>query len=141
MTDTFAAEPVPPGVLPVAGKKPYESPTLVLFGQVGQLTQGASTCGDNDSSTCTTGAITMGPMVASDRNLKENLARIGTHSSGFGLYLFDYKPQFRAQWGRGRQFGVMADEVAQVMPQAVSLHADGYKLVNYGMLGIDRAVH
>jgi hypothetical protein len=35
----------------------------------------------------------------------------------------------------------MADEVEQVMPEAVSVHPDGYKMVNYAMLGISRVLH
>ena len=75
---------------------------------------------------------------SSDRRLKENLERVGTHPLGPGLYLFDYKPEFRDAHGRGRQFGVMADEVEAVMPAAVSRHADGYLVVDYGALGIER---
>ena len=75
-------------------------------------------------------------MMMSDPRAKENVIRIGTHSLGIGLYLFDYKPEYREQWGLGRQFGVMADEVETVMPEAVSVHPDGYKRVNYGMLRI-----
>ena len=57
---------------------------------------------------------------------------------GFGLYLFDYKHEFRDAWGSDRQFGVMADEVEVVMPAAVCVHPDGYRMVNYPMLGIKR---
>ena len=53
-------------------------------------------------------------------------------SLGIGLYLFDYKPEFRDAWGHGRQLGVMADEVEAVMPNAVSVRADGYRTVDYG---------
>jgi len=77
-------------------------------------------------------------MAASDRRTKENIVRVGDHPLGIGLYLFDYKPEFRDPWGHGRQFGVIADEVETVMPRAVSMHPDGYNLVNYGMLGISR---
>jgi hypothetical protein len=66
---------------------------------------------------------------------------VGEHFLGIGLYLFDYKPEYRDQWGHGRQFGVMADEVESVMPQAVSIHPDGYKVVDYAMLGISLAMH
>jgi hypothetical protein len=76
----------------------------------------------------------------SDRITKENIVRIGMHPLGIGLYLFDYKPEYRGLSGQGRQFGVMADEVETVMPEAVSLHADGYKMVNYAMLGISQAI-
>ena len=74
----------------------------------------------------------------SDRAIKENIVMIGQHPLGIGLYLFDYKAEYCDRWGAGRQFGVMADEVETVMPEAVSTHVDGYKLVDYAMLGISR---
>jgi hypothetical protein len=77
----------------------------------------------------------------SERQTKSNIIRVGSHPLGFGLYLFDYKPAFRDEWGHGRQFGVMADEVEKVMPEAVVIHPDGYKMVNYAMLGIRRNLH
>ena len=75
--------------------------------------------------------------MMSDRKFKENIVHIGTHPLGIGLYLFDYKPEFRELGGFGRQFGVMADEVKTVLPQAVVMHPDGYKTVDYALLGID----
>ena len=33
----------------------------------------------------------------------------------------------------------MADEVELVLPQAVVMHPDGYKMVDYALLGIDIA--
>ena len=89
------------------------------------------------------GTLVDGAMTTkmSDRNIKENIVRVGEHSLGIGLYLFDYKPEFREEWGFGRQFGVMADEVETVMPQAVSIHPDGYKMVNHAMLGISLTIH
>jgi hypothetical protein len=80
------------------------------------------------------------PGGGSDRRIKENIVRVGDHPLGIGPYLFDYKPEFREQWGHGRQFGVMADEVEAVMPQAVLMHSNGYQMVNYGMLGINRTL-
>ncbi len=72
----------------------------------------------------------------SDRKLKQNIAHIGYHPLGFGLYLFEYKPEYRERCGEGRQFGVMADEVEKVMPSAVVPGFDGFKAVNYGQIGI-----
>lgn len=66
------------------------------------------------------------PVVFSDRKLKSNIERIGTHKLGIGLYEYDI-------FG-GRQQGVMADEAEKVMPQAVLMHPSGYKMVNYGLL-------
>jgi hypothetical protein len=80
-------------------------------------------------------------MGNSDRRLKQEIVKIGMHPAGFGVYLFDYKPEYRDQWGYGRQFGVMADEVEKVMPEAVSVHPAGYKMVDYAMLGISRNLH
>ena len=118
-------------------KLAYQPPSLRTFGQVHMLTQSASKGGNGDGG--------QGMMVlASDRSIKENVVQVGVHPSGIGLYLFDYKPAFWASTGNGRQFGVMADEVEAVMPEAVLMHADGYKQVNYAMLGIDlskRRVH
>jgi hypothetical protein len=62
----------------------------------------------------------------SDRRLKSNIERIGTHRLGIGIYEYDI-------FG-GRQIGVMADEVEAVMPEAVIEHSSGYKMVNYGAL-------
>jgi len=64
----------------------------------------------------------------SDRRLKSNIVRIGTHSLGIGLYEYDI-------FGK-RTTGVMADELLEVMPQAVSVHSSGYYMVDYGMIGM-----
>lgn len=109
------------------GKAPYSTPTLQIYGSVSAITRGTTGSGVEGLS---------GMSMTSDRRAKENVVRIGTHSLGIGLYLFDYKPEYREQWGLGRQFGVMADEVETVMPEAVSVHPDGYKRVDYGMLRI-----
>ena len=42
-------------------KRPYNTPALLVHGQVAELTRGQSTCGDNDSTNCTVGALNMGP--------------------------------------------------------------------------------
>jgi predicted ribosomally synthesized peptide with nif11-like leader len=62
----------------------------------------------------------------SDRRLKSNITRVGTHALGIGLYEYDI-------FGR-RERGVMADEVERVKPQAVSTHVFGIKMVDYGSL-------
>ena len=130
---TDAPEALNDGQRPQATKREYKSPTLVDFGSVRQLTGGSIISGNGDA-----GAKTMTP---SDPALKENVVRIGQHPAGFGLYVFDYKPEFRDICGRGRHFGVMADEVQRVIPEAVSIGADGYRVVNYALLGIRRARH
>ena len=115
-------------------KKIYSSPKLINYGNVRSLTQAANS-GSNE------GSSGRNPNMASDRLVKENIVQIGRHPLGFDLYLFDYKPEYREQWGYGRQFGVMADEVEVVMPEAVCAHPAGYKTVNYAMLGINQCTH
>lgn len=119
---------------PLPEKRPYQQPDLQVFGKLHLKTQGSG-------GTASDSSVNMTKTPASDRLTKESIVRIGTHSLGIGLYLFEYRPQFRDAWGHGRQFGVMADEVEQVMPEAVSVHPDGYKMVNYAMLGISQNLH
>ena len=63
----------------------------------------------------------------SDRRLKKNIKRIGTHKSGVGIYEYDYI------WGGGKQIGVMAQELEKVMPEAV-FEIHGFKGVDYAKL-------
>ena len=113
------------------GRLSYRAPDLRIYGSVSRLTRGFG-------GTVSDFFMVTNPRMGmfSDRALKENIVRIGTHPLGIGLYLFDYRPELRDRWGTGRQFGVMADEVENVLPQAVSLDADGRRMVNYAMLGI-----
>lgn len=70
--------------------------------------------------------------------MKQNIVKIGEHTLGFGLYLYDCKPPFCDTLGQDRQFGGMAQEVEQFVPEAVSITSDGYRQVDYAMLGIVR---
>ena len=117
-----------PGLAAKPAKARYLKPVLHVYGSVSKLTMGG---GGTKADGATKDKVT------SDRRAKENVVRIGDHPLGIGLYLFEYKPEYRRKCGAGRRFGVMADEVEEVMPQAVSLHPDGYKLVDYRMLGLD----
>jgi hypothetical protein len=66
----------------------------------------------------------------SDIRLKEDVRSIGTTVFGLSLYQFRYR-------GKPETYeGVMAHEVLQVMPRAVSVAADGFYRVNYDALGI-----
>lgn len=137
-----------PAVREVLGRKPYQRPSLVHYGDVRALT---TNTGGSNAETSKPGGPGNGCFAAakkfacpsSDRRLKQNEVRIGNHPLGFGLYLFDYKPQYQKELGldRSRQFGVMADEVESVMPHAVVVGSHGFKTVDYDMLGIQRTVH
>jgi len=65
-------------------------------------------------------------MAFSDVRLKSNIERIGTHERGFGIYKYDIFDR--------HEIGVLAQEVEQIMPEAVAEHASGFKMVNYGIL-------
>lgn len=68
----------------------------------------------------------------SDRRLKEKITLIGVdEKTGLNIYEFNYIGDER------RYRGVMADEVEKTVPEAVATRPDGYKLVNYSMLGIE----
>lgn len=69
----------------------------------------------------------------SDRRLKQDIELVGRDErTGLSLYEYAYKSD------PSRRFiGVMADEVEAYMPEAVGESEDGYKFVNYEMLGIE----
>jgi len=68
----------------------------------------------------------------SDIRVKQDITKVGYLDNGFPLYSFQYKPEFRDEAGHGFRIGVMAQDVEQVIPEAVIVGADGYKMVNYG---------
>lgn len=75
-------------------------------------------------------------MNQSDVRTKEALTEVGVLPSGIKLYEFEYRPEFKDECGRGRYRGVMAQDVQEVMPEAVDTMPNGYLGVNYNMLGI-----
>jgi hypothetical protein len=62
----------------------------------------------------------------SDRRFKDNIKRIGTLANGLATYAFQYIGD------KAQQFGVMAQEVLEVIPEAVVRDADGTMYVDYG---------
>lgn len=119
------------------GNVPIGTPQAGNFAQAGQLQgqyeQGvynadvAKTNSANSNAASGIGsALAMAAMFFSDRSLKTNIKRIGTHRLGIGVYSYDYV------WGES-DIGVMADEVLEVMPQAVTT-IGGYMAVDYSML-------
>jgi hypothetical protein len=66
-----------------------------------------------------------GALMFSDVRVKENIERVGTHDSGAGLYKYNYIGEDKPQ------IGVMAQEYAQVRPDAVH-DLGGILAVDYG---------
>jgi hypothetical protein len=66
----------------------------------------------------------------SDIRLKHGIVLLARLDNGIGLYRFSYN-------GSGKVYvGVLAQEVQQVMPQAVARGTDGYLRVFYEKLGL-----
>lgn len=72
--------------------------------------------------------IAIASMFASDRRLKRDIRRVGELANGLGLYAYRYV------WSPLQQFGVMAQEVLKVKPEAVAAGPDGFLMVDYGRL-------
>ena len=66
----------------------------------------------------------------SDIRMKHDIALVGRLDNGLGFYRFSYNGSDKAY------VGVMAQEVEEVMPNAVVYGRDGYRRVKYDMLGI-----
>jgi hypothetical protein len=69
-------------------------------------------------------------VLESDIRLKRDITQVGELDSGIGLY------RYRYLWSDTIYVGVMAQEVAEVMPEAVQRGADGYMRVDYARLGL-----
>ena len=67
-------------------------------------------------------------LMMSDVRVKEDIERIGTHDSGIGIYKYRYKGN------PGLHVGVMAQEVAEVDPEAVHDVGGGLLAVDYSRI-------
>ena len=65
----------------------------------------------------------------SDARLKRDVARVGRLANGLPLY------RYRYLWSDTEFVGVMAQEVALLVPEAVLRGDDGYLRVDYARLG------
>lgn len=93
-----------------------------------QALQANANRGAQQQSGLMSGLMSLGSaaIMASDARVKTDVERVGELKPGIGLYSFRYA------WGGGRRVGVMAQEVAMVRPEAVTVGAGG-------MLGVDYA--
>jgi Chaperone of endosialidase len=67
----------------------------------------------------------------SDIRLKEDIVSLGRLANGIGVYRFRYRGNDHTTY-----VGVMAQEVQNIVPTAVSRGRDGYLRVDYDMLGL-----
>jgi hypothetical protein len=77
-------------------------------------------------------ATTAAAIYFSDARVKENIEPVGVLPTGDRLYAFNYVWEYPAQ----RRVGVMAQEVRERVPAAVSLGDDGILMVDYAKLGL-----
>ena len=85
-----------------------------ILGQVGQAASG------------------IGSMLAlSDIRAKENINKIGQLPSGLGLYSWDWKASAPSDAKNNPTVGVLAQEVMQLIPEAIIQREDGYIAVDY----------
>lgn len=97
---------------------------------------GAAGMGGAMGTGLTGGAGASGLLLASDIRTKENIKLIGKLGNGLNLYSYEYKKQFKndEHAGHGSFIGVMAHEVEKLIPDAVFMSKNGYKVVNYSLL-------
>lgn len=69
-------------------------------------------------------------LVYADLRLKRDVQQMATLESGIKLY------RYRDRWCATDFVGVLAQNVAEIVPDAVSKDADGYFLVDYRRLGL-----
>ena len=99
----------------------FYNPTMQWMGALGGMVNSAGGAKD----------IASAAMMLSDKRVKKDIKRIGETSKGFPLYLFRYLWDVANESPR---IGVMAQDVEQVMPEAVITRPDGVKTVNYAMV-------
>lgn len=71
-----------------------------------------------------------GPM-ASDARLKENIVKVGVSNDGWNIYQWNYIGE------SDRYEGVIAQEIAKIMPEAVTTMENGFLGVHYDLLDVD----
>ncbi len=69
----------------------------------------------------------------SDARLKENITYLG-EDRGHNVYSWDWNDTARSMGVDDPTVGVIAQEVMETTPEAVSVHESGYYMVDYGSL-------
>ena len=115
-----------PNLLELVEATPLE-PSEMLGIDIGTVFDGANDAIPSRGPSVCADGVDDGP---SDVRLKTDIEQVGMTVYGLPLYHFRYKT------GPERFEGVMAQDVLEVMPDAVVTGDDGFYRVNYGRLGI-----
>jgi Chaperone of endosialidase len=109
-------------------RAPWEPPTFRRL--VTKYAEGAGILQDEGHNCAMGGSDQHSCKNMSDARLKDDIVPLRRLENGIRLYHYRYK------WSEQRFVGVMAQEVLDIVPDAVSLGADGYLRVDYERLGI-----
>ena len=116
----------------------YQNLMAILSGTPRNVTTSGTSSGTNVSKQSggllnqLLGAGQIAASFASDRALKRDIELVGRRDDGLGVY------EFRYIWDADDaplSIGVMADEVEELMPEALGPIAGGRKTVNYALIG------
>jgi hypothetical protein len=109
------------------GTQTQSPSTLQIIAGLGSMGLGAFSAPAGGTSAASGLAAAFG---GSDRRIKTDIEKIGEDPRGFGLYSYRYV------WDEPgvRRTGVMAQEVAEIIPEAVHTHELGFLVVDYGAL-------
>lgn len=125
-------------VVEQARKRFYVAPKLTSHGAVTDLTQAASMGTQETFLTGCTSMTNSAPSsflcMLSDVRTKQNIRHVGTYCEGVGLFLYEYKPEFKATGGAGTFLGVMAQDLLRDYTEAVVILDNGYYGVDYSRL-------
>lgn len=131
------AQPNMPTFQPTQYAGGMQGPNMTgAVGQQGQWNLGQYNAGVGQANSFNSGLMNLGGtlgsawmmMPPSDVRLKRDIERIADDPRGFGIY------DFRYLWSDLWYRGVIAQEVAPVLPEAVLMGNDGYLMVDYGRL-------
>ena len=73
---------------------------------------------------------------SSDIRLKTNIKQVGKLDNGIKLYTWKWTAEAKKIVNNQPEYGVIADEVQDIMPEAVIRGSDGYLKVNYAAIGV-----
>lgn len=99
---------------------------------ISQTTTGQQKTGSGDI--LGTAAQLAGMYFLSDEELKDNIKPIGKSENGHNLYTWEWNDKAKKLGITDPTTGVIAQEVMKYMPEAVTKNANGYYMVNYGVL-------
>jgi hypothetical protein len=81
------------------------------------------------------GAAGTAAQLMSDKRLKTNIKQVGKLDNGIKLYTWKWTAEAKKIVNNQPEYGVLADEVQEIMPEAVSRGTDGYLRVDYAAVG------